>query len=72
VPGLDESVGTGGVLVNLSNDIDEWASVLERLNIDNVYYEEMVTAAINHNRRPEIQTDYLFELFESELQYAVG
>jgi hypothetical protein len=44
---------------------------LERLNTDKVYYEEMVTAAI-HNRRPEIEPDYLMiELFERELQYAV-
>ncbi len=70
VSGLDESVGAGGVLVDPAGPIDEWVSVLERLNTDKVYYDELVTAAIRNSQRPEIQSDYLTERFERELQYA--
>ena len=57
--------------VDVGGAIDEWVSVLERLNTDKVYYEELVSAAIKHSRRPEIKSDYLVELFERELQYAI-
>ena len=58
------NVDTGGA-------IDEWVSVLERLNTDKVYYEELVADAIRHSRRPEIKSDYLIERFERELQHAI-
>jgi hypothetical protein len=71
VPGLDESVGIGGVLLDPSGNINEWVSVLKRLHTDNVYYEELVSAAIRHSKRLEMQPDYLTELFERELQNAI-
>lgn len=71
VPGLDESVGTGGVLLDPEGPINAWISVLERLQTDEVYYDELVDAALRHSKRPEIQPEYLTEHFESELQYAI-
>jgi glycosyltransferase involved in cell wall biosynthesis len=71
VPGLDESVGPGGVLIDPSGAIDDWVSALERLHTDKVYYEKLASAAIEHSRRPEIQSDYLVQLFERELQHTV-
>jgi glycosyltransferase involved in cell wall biosynthesis len=71
VPGLDECVGTGGVLVDPDGDINEWVSALERLNSDNVYYEEMISAAIRYSQRKEIQPEYLVELFERELRFVL-
>jgi hypothetical protein len=71
VPGLDESVGTGGVLVDPTGNIDDWVSVLEHLNTDKVYYEKLVTAAIKHSKRPEIQSEYLVGLFENELKKVI-
>lgn len=72
VPGLDESVGTGGVLLDPEGPINAWTSVLERLQTDEVYYDELVAAAVRHSKRPEIQPEYLTEIFERELQYAIG
>jgi glycosyltransferase involved in cell wall biosynthesis len=71
VPGLNESVGKGGVLVDPEGPIDAWASVLERLQTDEVYYKGLVDAAFRHSKRPEIQPEYLTEIFEHELRYAV-
>jgi glycosyltransferase involved in cell wall biosynthesis len=71
VPGLDESVGTGGVLIDPASEIDEWISVLNRLNTDILFYEKLVTEAIRHSRRPEMKSDYLVDLFERELQYVI-
>jgi len=71
VPGLDESVGTGGVLLDPEGPINAWTSVLERLQTDVIYYDELVAAAIRHSKRPEIQPEYLTEIFERELQYAI-
>jgi len=71
VPGLDESVGTGGVLVDPVGPIDEWISVLERLKNNKVYYEALVAESIRHSKRAEIQPEYLTEIFERELQYAI-
>ena len=71
VPGLDECVGTGGVLIDPHGDIGEWVSALERINSDKEYYEGLVTAAIRHSKRQEIQPDYLIKLFERELQFVI-
>jgi len=71
VPGLDECVGTGGVLIDPKGPIDAWTSVLERLQNDKVYYDELLTAAIKHSKRAEIQPEYLTEIFERELQHAI-
>ena len=71
VPGLDESVGTGGVLLDPEGSINAWTSALERLQTDEVYYDKLVAAALRHSKRPEIQPEYLTEIFERELQYAI-
>jgi glycosyltransferase involved in cell wall biosynthesis len=71
VPGLDESVGTGGVLIDPEGPIDAWTSVLERLQTDEIYYDELLNAAIRHSKRAEIQPEYLTEIFERELQHAI-
>jgi glycosyltransferase involved in cell wall biosynthesis len=71
VPGLDESVGTGGVLIDPEGPVDGWTSVLERLQTDKVYYDELVTAAIRHSKRAEIQPEYLTAIFERELEHAI-
>ena len=71
VPGLNESVGIGGVLVDPAGPISAWTSVLERLQTDKLYYDTLVTAAIRHSKRAEIQPEYLTEIFERELQYAI-
>ena len=71
VPGLNESVGTGGVLIDPAGPIDAWTSILERLKTDKAYYNELVDAALRHSQRVEIQPEYLAEIFERELQYAI-
>ena len=71
VPGLNESVGTGGVVLDPEGSINAWTSVLERLQTDEVYYNELVDAALKHSKRTEIQPEYLTEIFEHELQYAI-
>lgn len=71
VPGLDESVGTGGVLVDSDGPVHAWTSVLERLQTDEVYYNELVDAAFRHSKREEIQPEYLTEIFEHELQQTI-
>lgn len=68
VPGLDECVGPGGVLVDPEGPVDTWVSILERLHNDELYYKEMADAAIRHSRRPEIQPEYIARCFERELQ----
>ena len=71
VPGLDESVGTGGVLVDPAGPIDAWIAVLDRLQTDKAYYDKLVDAAFRNSQRAEIQPQYLTEIFEREMQYAV-
>jgi glycosyltransferase involved in cell wall biosynthesis len=72
VPGLRESVGTGGVLLDPEGPIDAWVSLLKRLHTDTDYYNDLVSAALSHNRRADIQPGYLTQRFESELQHAIN
>ena len=71
VAGLNESVGPGGVLIDPSGPIDKWISILKRLSSDNDYYEALVSAAFRHSKRPELQPEYLIEIFEHELHRAI-
>jgi glycosyltransferase involved in cell wall biosynthesis len=71
VPGLNESVGIGGILVDPAGPVNAWTSALERLQTDEVYYNKLVDAAFRHSKRAEIQPEYLAEIFERELQYAI-
>jgi glycosyltransferase involved in cell wall biosynthesis len=72
VPGLDESVGEGGVLIDPNGPIDAWTSVLKRLQTDELYYNDLVAAAVKHSKRKEIQPEHLTEQFERELQYSIA
>jgi len=71
IPGLDEGVGPGGELIDPRTDIQEWVSILTRLNIDGRYYKELSMKALEHNRRHEMTSAYLADLFERELRYVM-
>ncbi len=71
VPGLDEGVGPGGILIDPKADVQEWVSVLERFTRDDTYYQEYSNKALEHNQRPEMKSAYLAELFERELRYSI-
>jgi glycosyltransferase involved in cell wall biosynthesis len=71
VGGLNESVGPGGVLIDPSGSVNEWVSVLKRLESDNVYYEKLASAALLHSKRLELRPEYIVDLFEHELHRAI-
>ena len=71
VGGLNESVGPGGVLIDPFGSIDDWISVLKRLESDHVYYEKLASAALSHSKRLELRPEYIVDLFEHELHCAI-
>ncbi len=70
VPGLEEAVGPGGVLVDM-DDVEAWVENLRRLWDEPVPYADMVAGALTHSQRPEIDPELITDLFESIVANAV-
>lgn len=63
--GLPESVGPGGLLIPPEAGIAAWRDALDRLWDDELLYQRLAAAALDHARRPEIQPELLAEQFLS-------
>lgn len=72
LPGLVESAGPGGVIVNRTADESEWSSALERLWQQPALYRDLQQRALDHARRPEVQTDAVVDAFLAQVQRAVA
>lgn len=66
--GLPESVGPGGILVDMNAPISEWLKALSRLWDDNEEYDRFSQAALEYSKRQEIQPDYLIDKLINCLQ----
>ena len=63
-PGLVESVGPGGTIVEDTDDPVPWVrAVSDALEADR--YERLVAAAREHARRPEVDPDHVVDRFEA-------
>ena len=59
--GLPESVGPGGLLVDVHAPLTEWLVALSTLWDDTAAYLRLSEAALMHSRRKEIQFSYVVE-----------
>lgn len=69
--GLPEAVGTGGILIDPDEPLEAWVSSVRKL-WSSASYEEWVTAALAHARRPENTPAYKIDLWEKVLAAARG
>lgn len=67
--GLPESVGPGGILLDLADPLDVWSAAVRRLWEDEAFYEEKSRAALAYSQRPELdptgQVARLLDIFQS-------
>jgi len=70
--GLPEAVGPGGVLLDPTAPVENWAAALRRLWNDRPYYDAMAAAARAHAWRPENTLSYKIDLWERALRHAAG
>jgi glycosyltransferase involved in cell wall biosynthesis len=61
--GLPETVGPGGVVLDVHTPVAGWAAEVERLMNDRAHYEAIAAAARDHAARPEIQPRAVIERF---------
>lgn len=70
-PGLVESVGPGGVLVDDNAGPEQWIGALSRIWDDPGHYEHLVQAARVHAARPEVDPDEIVTRFEMHVERLV-
>ena len=70
-PGLVEAVGTGGLIIDL-DDLQGWVTALRLLWTDDDEYDRLMTRAISHSQRPEIDPEHITAAFESLIEEAVA
>ncbi|MBM3674649.1 MAG: glycosyltransferase [Actinobacteria bacterium] len=63
-PGLAESVGPGGILVDDDAPAEAWIDALGRMWDDPAKYEQLVAAALAHAARPDVDPDAVTARFE--------
>ncbi|NOR68299.1 MAG: glycosyltransferase [Methylomarinum sp.] len=61
--GLPESVGNGGVLHKIEEDIDIWSKSLRKIWFDKDYYKKLSNNAKIRSQRQETQPEYLIDKF---------
>jgi glycosyltransferase involved in cell wall biosynthesis len=66
-PGLVESVGPGGVIVEDTDDPQPWIVAISRVWDDAQEYARLSTAARAHARRPEVDAEQVATRFETLL-----
>lgn len=70
--GLPESVGPGGVLIDLSEPEETWSSALKRLWTDKAHYDQLVQASLDYAARPALQRDHQLDTLEAVLGRATS
>ena len=71
-PGLAESVGPGGILVDDVDDPTVWTDALGRVWDDTAHYADLVGAARLHAARPGVDPDSIAAEFEQLLEELVA
>jgi len=71
VPALVEAIGGGGISVP-PESISAWADAIRSIWEDETRYDQLVDAAREHSRRPEVDADSVTERFEALLGVAVS
>ena len=71
-PGLVESVGPGGVIVEDTDDPAPWVEAIGALFDDPARYESVATAAREHAQRAEVDPERIAERFEALLAALVA
>lgn len=66
-PGLIESVGPGGVIVDDTDDPMPWLQAIGDVWDEPARYDELVRAAIEHAHRPEVDPERIAARFEALL-----
>ncbi|WP_157826756.1 glycosyltransferase [Colwellia sp. 12G3] len=70
---LPETVGAGGVIINIEEPIHKWVDALELLYCDNDYYEKLsknaIRESITKNRQVTFIEGQLLELLQQTLAY---
>lgn len=67
LPGLSESVGAGGLLIDPDGPLDAWTNALRHLMNDHELYSRLSTAARAHASRPEVDPDTIAAKFCKEV-----
>ena len=70
--GLPESVGPGGILVDINAPLEKWENALSTLWDDQLAYDRLVRASISYSRRKEIQPGVLLDKLERILFSKLG
>jgi len=68
--GLPEAVGTGGIIIDLNDPIDNWVKAIRKLWHDDTYYSELSAAALAHGERAENSVSHKVALWEKILSNA--
>ena len=59
LPGLVESIGPGGVIVNERRGLAGWRAALEQVWQDPSYYRSLRDSALSFSQRPEVHVDQI-------------
>jgi glycosyltransferase involved in cell wall biosynthesis len=70
LPGLEEAVGPGGLLLDM-DDAEAWCDALRELWCDEGAYDVLARRALEHSRRPDIDPDVVTDLVESAITGAL-
>lgn len=70
--GLPESVGPGGILIDLSEPEETWSDALKKLWTDKAHYEKLVQAARDYAARPALQRAHQLDMLETVLERATA
>ncbi len=72
LPGLVESVGPGGIVVDDRAGLAGWRAALERVWQNPAVYRQLQSEALSFSARPEVQTDKIVSDFIDHVQRAVA
>lgn len=72
LPGLVESVGPGGIIVDAESGVMGWRDAVARLTQDPVIYRELEAKARAFSRRPEVQPEHVVRSFLQHLGDTIG
>ena len=70
VGGLREAIGPGGILIEPTAPVSEWADAVRRLWHDEAAYAALAAAAEEYSRRQELDPDWAIRRIRTELQAA--
>ena len=70
--GLPEAVGTGGIILDPQQPIEDWVEAVRKLWHDTRQHDELSAAATAHAQRPELGFSYQIDTWENIMRAAAS